>query len=314
MLDTFNREVDYLRISVTDLCNLRCIYCMGKEGVQKLSHDQIISPERIGEIVEETAKLGIKKVRITGGEPLVRKGIIDICNIISSVNGIEEVCLTTNGILLKSMAKDLKAAGVKRLNISLDTLNEEKYHHITRVGHLKDVLEGIKEAKKVGFNIKVNVVLIGGFNDDEIPAFVEFAKENSLIVRFIELMPIGVSKEMPKDSFILNTIVLDKIPNLHFIRNDGVSSLYRIGNSDGYIGLISPLSHRFCEKCSRLRLTADGKLKPCLHSSLEIPTEGKYKEELRETIKKAILSKPKEHHLDEGKGSEALRNMNEIGG
>ena len=314
MEDSFGREVDYLRISITDLCNLRCIYCMGEKGVEKFSHEEIISPERIKEIVESSVKLGIKKVRLTGGEPLVRKGLFDIIKMIKSIDGIEEICLTTNGVTLKEMAKSLKEAGVDRLNISLDTLDEEKYRRITRNGDLKNVLEGIDEAKKVGFkNTKVNCVLIGGFNDDEIENFAKFAVDNSLVVRFIELMPIGESENFPKESFISNNLILKRIPNLEKVDDDGVSSYYRIGNSSGYIGLISPLSKKFCKNCSRIRLTSDGKIKPCLHSKAEFDLNGLHGEDLTNRIKESILAKPKEHHLEEGK-SNSTRSMNKIGG
>lgn len=315
MKDTFLREVNYLRISVTDFCNLRCTYCMGKDGVSRLPHDSIMSPERIKEVVDEAVKLGITKVRITGGEPLVRKGILDICRYISSNPKIKELCLTTNGTLLEQFAKSLKEAGVDRLNISLDTLNKDKYRKITRVGDLDDVLKGIKAAKEAGFdNIKINTVLIGEFNDDEIKDFANYAADNQLTLRFIELMPIGVSSSFDKKCFISNDIILKKLESLEYEDTDGVSRnyVYKHNGHQTKIGLISPLSKRFCESCSRIRLTADGKLKPCLHSSLELSTNGLEGEDLKEMIKKAILLKPKEHHLESG--SESLRKMHEIGG
>ena len=312
MKDSFSREIDYLRISVTDLCNLRCLYCMPEKGVEKFSHSQIISPERIKEIVETSTKLGIKKVRLTGGEPLVRKGIIEIVKKIKEVTEIEEICLTTNGVYLKHMAKDLFDAGVDRLNISLDTLDEQKYHYMTRGGHLDDVIEGIKEAQKVGFkNTKINCVLIGGFNDDEIGKFAEFAEKYSVIVRFIELMPIGESKQLNKNSFVSNDIILQKLPSLKFVSGDGVCSYYQLGEAT--IGLISPMSHKFCETCSRIRLTSDGKIKPCLHSKEEIDLNGLSGDDLLNKIRQSILIKPKEHHLKE-LGSESTRDMHKIGG
>ena len=312
MKDRFNREIDYLRISVTDLCDLRCKYCMPEKGVKKLNHEDILKPEQIYEIVKSFASLGIKKVRITGGEPLVRKGIEEIIRYIRSIPEIEEICLTTNGIKLKENAKILKESGVDRLNISLDTLEENKYHDLTRVGHLKDVLEGIEEAKKVGFqNIKINTVLIGGFNDDEINNFIDFAATNKITVRFIELMPIGESKNMPSNSFVSNELVKQN-ERLELFKEDGVSTLYKIKGSDRYIGLISPLSNRFCKDCNRVRLTADGKIKPCLHSKEEIDISKLHGEDLKEALVQAINSKPKQHHLE--KGSKALRGMNMIGG
>ena len=313
MKDKFGREIDYLRISVTDLCDLRCKYCMPLNGVKKLSHKDILKPEQIYEIVSAFATLGIKKIRITGGEPLVRKGVEDIVRLIKSIPGIEEICLTTNGIKLKEKAKLLRECGVDRLNISLDTLDEKKYRDLTRFGNLSDVLDGINEAKKVGFkDIKINTVLIGGFNENEINKFIDFASENNFAVRFIELMPIGESKKFSPKSFISNELIKNN-SRLEFYKNDGVSSLYRIKNSGGFVGLISPLSNRFCKECNRIRLTADGKIKPCLHSSEEIDVSKCHGEELKEALKNAIEAKPKEHHLELG-SSKSNRGMNLIGG
>ena len=313
MKDKFNREIDYLRISVTDLCDLRCKYCMPEKGVVKLNHDEILKPEQIYEIVKVFASLGIKKVRITGGEPLVRKGLEEIIRYIRSIPEIEEICLTTNGIKLKDKAKSLKECGVDRLNISLDTLDEKKYKELTRIGNLTNVLDGIEEAKKVGFqNIKINTVLIGGFNDDEIFNFIKFATSNKLTVRFIELMPIGEGNNMPANSFV-STELIKNNECLEFYKEDGVSTLYKIKDSDGFIGLISPLSSRFCSLCNRVRLTADGKIKPCLHSKEEIDVSKLHGDELKEALISAINSKPKEHHLEEG-FSDSVRGMNRIGG
>ena len=315
MRDSFNREVDYLRISVTDLCNLRCVYCMPEKGVEKFSHEKIISPERIKEIVEASVKLGIKKIRITGGEPLSRRGLIEIIKFIKSVKGIEEICLTTNGIGLKEKAKELKDAGVDRLNISLDTLDEKKFKFITRGGNLNSVLEGIQEVSNIGFkNTKINCVLIGGFNDDEIKNFQEFSAKFKLIVRFIELMPIGEGANFEEKSYISNKVVLDKLPNAILDYSDGVTSYYKFKNCDAKIGLISPLSNKFCESCSRIRLTSDGKIKPCLHSKAEFDLSGLHGEELVNKIKESILAKPKEHYLNEEGKSSSIRGMSKIGG
>ena len=315
MRDSFNREVDYLRISVTDLCNLRCVYCMPEKGVEKFSHDQIISPEKIKEIVEACVKLGIKKVRLTGGEPLTRHGLIQIIRFIKEVNGIEEICLTTNGIGLKEKAKKLKEAGVDRLNISLDTLDEKKYSFITRGGNLNDVLEGIVESQKVGFkNTKINCVLIGGFNDDEIKNFQEFSAKFKVIVRFIELMPIGEGANFKEKSFISNKVVLEQLPGAILEYSDGVSSYYKFKDNNAKIGLISPLSNKFCESCSRIRLTSDGKIKPCLHSKAEFDLSGLHDDELVNKLKESILSKPKEHYLNEDRKSRSTRGMSKIGG
>ena len=315
MKDSFGREVDYLRISVTDLCNLRCLYCMPKDGVKKFSHSQIISPERIKEIVEASVKLGIKKIRLTGGEPLVRKGLVDIIKLIREVKGVEEICLTTNGTGLKEQAKQLFDAGLDRLNISLDTLDSKKYSYLTRGGDISKVLEGIEEAQKAGFkNTKINCVLIGGFNDDEIEDFALFIKKHNLILRFIELMPIGESEHLKKESFISNELILNKLPDLQFDHSDGVSTYYKFKDNDARIGLISPLSNKFCETCSRIRLTSDGKIKPCLHSKMEFDLTDLHGEKLEDAIKKSILAKPKEHYLNEDGHSSSLRGMNKIGG
>ena len=315
MKDNFGRDINYLRVSVTDLCNLRCTYCMPKDGVIKKCHDEIISIERIKEIVEAASKLGINKVRITGGEPLVRKGIIKICEDISSIEGIEELSLTTNGIFLAKMAKELKNAGIKRINISLDTLRKDRFFAITRGGNLDDVLCGIKEAKNVGFSkIKLNCVLIRGFNDDEVFDLINFAKNNDLELRFIELMRIGEAEKLNANSFVSNDDVLNSIPDLIFLKEDGVSKEYGFKDSKTRIGFISPLSNMFCSSCSRLRLTSDGKLKPCLHSSLEVDLNNLHGDELVDAIKKAILLKPEKHHLNENKNSDSKRGMSEIGG
>ena len=313
MKDQFGREIDYLRISVTDLCDLRCKYCMPEKGIPKLSHEDILKPEQIHEIVQSFASIGFKKVRITGGEPLVRRGLKEIIESIRSIPEIKEICITTNGIKLKENAPMLFESGVDRLNISLDTLSEKKYNDLTRVGHLQDVLEGIKEAKKVGFkNIKINTVLIGGFNDDEIDQFIDFASLNDLTVRFIELMPIGESRNLPSSSFVSNELIL-KNKRLEFCKDDGVSRLFKIKDGQGFIGLISPLSNRFCKSCNRIRLTADGKIKPCLHSMEEIDISKYHGEELKKILIESINRKPKEHHLEEG-FSNATRGMNLIGG
>ncbi len=315
MKDNFNREIDYLRVSVTDLCNLRCTYCMPQEGVVKKCHDEIISFERIKEIVEASTKLGIKKVRITGGEPLVRKGIVKICQDIASIKGIEDLSITTNGILLTKYAKELKIAGVKRINISLDTLRKDRYFAITRGGNIDDVISGIKEAQLAGFSkIKLNCVLVKGFNDDEIIDLINFAKNNNLELRFIELMRIGEATKFNSCSFLSNDYILNLVPGLIFLGEDGVSKQYGFKDSSAKIGLISPLSHNFCSSCSRIRLTSDGKIKPCLHSSLEFDLKDLHGDALISKLREAILAKPQKHHLDEDKNSDSKRGMSQIGG
>ena len=313
MKDRFGRDITYLRISVTDLCNLRCKYCMPESGVESLCHSDILSLEEIVEIVKVAAKNGITKIRLTGGEPLVRRGFIHLCKEISKIEQIEDIAITTNGVHLKNMADDLFENKVKRINFSLDTLVKEKYNDITRRNDFEKTMESLFYAIEKGFKVKLNVVLIGGFNDDEIENFVKLANDYDLEVRFIELMQIGETANWSKDKFVSNKIVLEKVPKLEFDGVSGVAKIYKIKGQKGKIGLISPISCSFCSDCNRIRLTSDGKLKPCLHSKDEINLKGLSGEELEEVFKRGIFDKPEKHHLEDGK-SESARDMNKIGG
>lgn len=313
MKDRFGRNITYLRISVTDLCNLRCKYCMPESGVKSLCHSDILSIEEIVEIVRIASKNGIKKIRLTGGEPLVRRGFINLCKQISEINEIEDIAITTNGVYLKEMADELFENKVRRINFSLDTLIKEKYNDMTRRNDFDKTMESLFYAIKKGFKVKINVVLIGGFNDDEIQDFVNLANDYDLEVRFIELMQIGETANWSKDKFVSNKIVLEKVPELEFDGVSGVAKIYKIKGQKGRIGLISPISCSFCEDCNRIRLTSDGKLKPCLHSKDEINLKGLSGEELEEVFKRGIFEKPEKHHLEDGK-SESARDMNKIGG
>lgn len=313
MKDRFGRNITYLRISVTDLCNLRCKYCMPESGVKSLCHSDILSIEEIIEIVKIASKNGIKKIRLTGGEPLVRRGFINLCKQISKIDEIEDIAITTNGVYLKEMADELFENKVRRINFSLDTLIKEKYNDITMRNDFDKTMESLFYAIKKGFKVKINVVLIGGFNDDEIQDFVNLANKYDLEVRFIELMQIGETANWSKDKFVSNKIVLEKVPELEFDGVSGVAKIYKIKGQKGRIGLISPISCSFCEDCNRIRLTSDGKLKPCLHSKDEINLKGLSGEELEEVFKRGIYEKPEKHHLEDGK-SESARDMNKIGG
>ena len=313
MKDRFGRNITYLRISVTDLCNLRCKYCMPESGVKSLCHSDILSIEEIVEIVKVASKNGIKKIRLTGGEPLVRRGFIILCKQISKIDEIEDIAITTNGVYLKEMADELFENKVRRINFSLDTLIKEKYNDITRRNDFDKTMESLFYAIKKGFKVKINVVLIGGFNDDEIHDFVNLANDYDLEVRFIELMQIGETANWSKNKFVSNKIVLEKVPELEFDGVSGVAKIYKIKGQKGRIGLISPISCSFCEDCNRIRLTSDGKLKPCLHSRDEINLKGLSGEELEEVFKRGIYEKPEKHHLEDGK-SESARDMNKIGG
>ena len=314
MKDQFQREITYLRVSITDLCNLRCRYCM-PEGVCQKRHEEILSFEEIAEIVAAAAELGVHKVRITGGEPLVRRGVVELCRMVSAIPGITEVDMTTNGILLGQYAHALKDSGVHRVNISLDTMDPERYREITGGGRLEDALRGIQAAFDAGLKpVKVNTVLIGGFNDDEIPAFVNWTRDTPVELRFIELMPMGGA--FGSEAYLPGNAVLERMPALQPIPQDGgVARLYQLPGGQGRVGLISPLSRHFCGTCNRLRLTSEGTIKPCLHSSQEIMVRGKHGAALREALEEAILCKPKMHGvLDAGHLSEAGRTMNTIGG
>ncbi len=316
MLDKFGREITYLRLSVTDLCNLRCRYCMPEEGVPKKDHAAMLTEDEMILAVEAAASLGITKLRITGGEPLVKKNILSICRRAAQVPGIREVCMTTNGLRLPELAVPLREAGVRRLNISLDTLNGEKYAQITRCGVLSDALAGIHAALEAGYDkIKLNAVLIGGFNDDEIEEMAKLTLRYPLDMRFIELMPIG-ENGFGKEAYLPYTEVLRRLPELMPLPGEGgAAKLYRLPGALGNVGLISPVSAHFCSGCNRLRLTADGKLKPCLHSSAEYPIKGLDKAGMAAVMEEAILGKPEWHGLlDYANRSQSARSMNRIGG
>ncbi|MBR6353351.1 MAG: GTP 3',8-cyclase MoaA [Oscillospiraceae bacterium] len=317
MIDSYGREITYMRVSVTELCNLRCRYCMPKDGVCKKSHEEMLTEDEMIQAIEAAASLGIRKLRITGGEPLIKKNIVSICRRAAAVPGIREVCITTNGTLLPALAGPLREAGVKRLNISLDTLDPEKFRYISRVGELEQAVSGIRAALDAGFEkVKLNTVLIGGFNDDEIPALAELSRRYPLDVRFIELMPMYDSGDFGPEAFIPYKVVLEKLPELVEEAPDGgVAKLYRLPGAQGSIGLISPISAHFCSECNRIRLTADGKIKPCLHSGGEYSLKGKDFDGMVEELHCAILHKPSWHGaLDAVNRSRAGRNMNQIGG
>ena len=317
MTDHLGRNITYLRISVTDKCNLRCRYCMPAEGICKKSHADMLTEEELITAVEAAASLGITKVRITGGEPLVKKNIVSICRNVAAVEGIQEVCLTTNGVLLPQYAKPLKEAGVKRLNLSLDTLQPDKYTYITRIGTMNTFRAGLDAAFEAGFEkLKINSVLIGGFNDDEIEALANLTMEHPVDMRFIELMPIQNHDEFGQEAYVPYSRVLEKLPEAMPLPGDGgVAKLYRLPGAKGNIGLISPISAHFCSECNRIRLTADGKLKPCLHSADEYSIKGLDYAGMKAVFEQAIRNKPAWHgDLDAVHRSQAGRNMNEIGG
>lgn len=317
MLDAYGRKITYLRLSVTELCNLRCRYCMPEDGVCKKRHEEMLTEEEMLCAVEAAASLGVTKLRITGGEPLVKRNILSICRRAAAVEGIGEVCLTTNGLLLPQLAQPLREAGVRRVNLSLDTLDEKKYTYITRRGSLSQAMDGLEAALDAGFErVKLNTVLIGGFNDDEIPALARLTQQYPVDVRFIELMPMYDSGDFGPRAYLPGSVVTEHLPELKPQPDgDGVAKLYRLPGALGNVGIISPISAHFCGACNRIRLTADGKLKPCLHSTLEYSVKGLDFAGMQALLRQVILEKPRWHgELSVDHRSQAGRNMNEIGG
>ena len=320
--DTFNRNINYLRISITDRCNLRCIYCMPPEGIKSLSHNEVLRYEEIVTIVQAAAELGISKIRLTGGEPLVRLGLADLVRMIANIEGIDDIALTTNGLLLRKYAAPLKEAGLKRVNVSLDSLREDRYKQITRIGNLSEALDGIEAAKEAGLvPVKINMVVIQGQNDDEILDFAKLSLNKGWHIRFIEPMPFTADT---KFSFIpISEIVshLNTLGNLEpYLPRDGngPAKYFRYKGAEGTIGFISPMSECFCSTCNRLRLTVDGMLRPCLMSDNELDLKsllrsGASLDEVKKVILKAIEAKPERHHLTEGECQKG-RTMCQMGG
>ncbi len=323
--DRYQRKIDYLRISITDRCNLRCRYCMPDQGVEAKSHQQILSYEEILEIVKVGMELGIEKVRITGGEPLVRLEVIDFVKSLKKL-GLKDIAMTTNAVLLDQFAFDLAEAGLDRVNISLDTLNPAKYRDITRNGELVDVKNGIDAAFKADLTpVKINVVVIDGFNDNEILDFVKLTEEEALHVRFIEYMPIGTDGGYFENGYLplnkIEEIVRDQHKLIPFkIRGSGPAQQFKLVDGEGSVGFIAAVSHKFCDNCNRFRLTADGNLRPCLASNLEFSFKDKSgslleREGILEVFKKAIIKKPEGHNfLEENNFTDGNRNMFQIGG
>lgn len=318
MKDQYGRKINYLRISVTDLCNLKCRYCMPNEGIKKLPMNEILTLEEIEKIAKNFLDLGVDKIRITGGEPLIRKNILSLIRNLGKDSRLKDFSITTNGTNLASMATDLRKYGVNRINISLDTLDKEKYKFITKGGDLEVVKQGIKAALDAKLlPIKINVVLIKGFNEDEIENFAKLTMNEYIDVRFIELMPIGESKNWSEEKYLSNQIILKKLPTLKKVEGIDISSpaqYYKFENAKGKIGLINPISCKFCSNCNRVRLTAEGKLKLCLHSNEELDLKTFLREgkDIKKIIVNEIKNKPKEHKLSEGKYTK--RNMFAIGG
>jgi cyclic pyranopterin phosphate synthase len=326
LLDNFNRKIEYLRISITDRCNLRCRYCMPEEGIDLIPHDGLLTFEEIVRLVEVFAKSGISKVRLTGGEPLVRKGVVTLISRLGQIQGIGDLSLTTNGVLLESFAESLYKAGLKRINISLDTLKPERFHHITHRDIFHRVWSGVEECLRVGLDpVKLNVVAIRGFNNDEIIDFARLTMERPLHVRFIEYMPSGNGQVWKaEDVFTIDKIkeIIEDflpLPEESLESRNGPATTYRWKGAMGSIGFISPVSRHFCMWCNRLRLTSDGKLRSCLFSDDEIDLReylrnGCKDGELRDLLALALKKKPQGHAINTYYFKKCQRNMSSIGG
>ena len=327
LLDSFNRRINYLRISLTDRCNLRCIYCMPEQGVPKLIHEDILTYEELERLARLSVGLGIEKIRLTGGEPLVRKNIVDLIKALGEIPGIRDISLTTNGVLLAEKARSLWEAGVKRINISLDTLNSKKFTEITRFDFFNQVWEGIQEAERIGFSpIKINVVALKGINDDEILAFGRLSYEKPYHIRFIEFMPVGPENGWSTERFLSTEEIINQLEVLGPLLPvngqgfDGPAKRMAFEGARGEIGLISPISEHFCPACNRLRLTAEGRLRVCIFSDdetdLRTPLRnGASDRELESVIRGTITRKPKEHPIQMNPlPRKCQRQMSKIGG
>lgn len=325
MIDKHSRKISYLRISVTDLCNLRCVYCMPPGGTELSRKEKILSFEEILKIIKHGVRLGINKIRITGGEPLVRKGITSLVRHITGIKGIDDIAMTTNGVFLKEFATELKSSGLSRLNISLDTMREDRYRDITRGGKIQDVFEGVEATLKAGFKgTKMNAVVMRGTNDDEIQDFVRYILERDIELRFIELMASGWKNMVDEERFVPTSEIIEKVKEVGDIVpvkqrvGGGPATIYRIKGALGSIGFISAVSKPFCSTCNRLRLTSDGRLRSCLLSGGEVDVkdilrssdlnEKELDEALTDAFIKVTTMKPTVHS---GKNNAI---MNQIGG
>lgn len=323
MIDNTGRKIEYLRVSITDRCNLRCVYCMPKDGIELINHEEILTFEELYRVIKASSSLGISKIRITGGEPLARKGIIEFIRNIKSIPGIEEVSLTTNGILLEEYLDELLKAGLDRINVSVDTLNEELYSKITRHKGLDKVLRGINAALDKGIKrVKINTVIVKEINNEEIMDFVELIEKIPVDVRFIELMPIGEGKKYTQVSNDeIKNIILKNRELMPFfnVEGSGPATYFKTQSSKGSIGFISPISHEFCNKCNRIRITSEGFLKLCLHwnDGVDLKKSLRNKvsdEQLNKIIYNSVKQKPYRHEFKSQNEHSDCRNMSQIGG
>jgi len=334
LVDMFSRTISYLRLSLTDRCNLKCMYCVTEDEktgcLTKLSHDELLSYEELLRVVRVAVGMGISKLRLTGGEPLVRKNIMHFIEQLAEIDSLDDIRITTNGVLLEKYAEGLIAAGVNKINISLDTLKPVRFAQITGVDCFEKVWQGIEKARSFGFStVKLNMVVMRGINDDELLDFAEMSRQTELQIRFIEFMPIGTSSRWDTRTYISSDEIMERIRTMGELipvsggRADGPASVYRLGeDARGKLGFISPISHHFCDRCNRLRLTSEGMLRACLLHDEEtdlrsVLRRGGADAEIRETLLTVIRNKPKGHQMEQrlkDHGSDCHGRMSRIGG
>ncbi len=326
MRDGFGRRIEYLRISVTDKCNLRCVYCMPEEGLPWLKRSELLSYEEIGEIVRVMAEMGLRRVRLTGGEPLVRKDLPELVRLLARVPGIDDIALSTNGVLLAPVAEELRDGGVSRVNLSLDSLRPGRVDELARrPGSHARIMAGLEAAERVGFApLKINTVVMRGRNDDELEDFARATLDRPWHVRFIEVMPVGNNLGISADEYISAFEMLERIRAVRALEpvegpaGNGPATYFRLAGARGTIGVITPMSHNYCERCNRMRLTADGALRPCLFGSLQRNLRDPLRTgtPLRPIIEEVLRVKPERHHLVQGsaEGSGGLIALSQVGG
>jgi cyclic pyranopterin phosphate synthase len=326
MIDQFGRRVEYVRVSVTDKCNLRCVYCMPLDGLDWLKRESLLSYEEIASVLRTMARMGLEKVRITGGEPLVRKDLPRLVEMVAEIPGIVDISLSTNAVLLGDQAQALRDAGISRVNVSLDSLQEDRVDAIARrPGSFGRIMEGLDAAEAVGFDpIKINVVLIGGQNDDEIEDFALITRDRPWHIRFIELMPTGSNLELSADNFVSCQEALARIRRMGSIEpvdgpaGNGPATYFRFPGAAGTVGVITPMSHNYCDRCNRMRLTADGQLRPCLFGSIQTNLRDPLRAgaDLVPLIEETLRIKPERHYLIQGsdEGSGGLVALSQTGG
>jgi cyclic pyranopterin phosphate synthase len=326
LLDAFDRTISYLRISVTDRCNLRCVYCMPPAGLPWIAKPDLLSFDEIVRVAMAGAALGLRSIRLTGGEPLLRPRIVDLVRALAAIPGVDDISLSTNGLLLAELAEPLACAGLRRVNVSLDTLRADRFEELALRPGLGRVLAGIEAALAAGLvPLKLNCVVMRGRNHDEIAAFAALTKHQPIAVRFIELMPVEKNVALQNDAYLSSDEVLecvrsvDELASVDGPKGNGPARYYAFSGAAGTIGVISPLSHEYCGTCNRVRLSADGRLRPCLFgdNQLDLRTllrAGATQDEIAAQLRRAMLVKPERHHLKRGEAQSALAAFSQIGG